>query len=316
MANQNNFSNVKTYNGETPVQKNAGNISALTQMLADNMKALKSVLPKHITPERIARVGLNTIRRNPKLCQCAPQTLLAAIMECATLGLEIDSRGQAYLVPYWNKNTKSYDVSLIIGYKGMLDLAYRSGKIASIMSEVVCENDKFVINFGLEPKLEHSPALRNRGEIVASYAIAIMKDGSKQFAVMLKDDLDKIRKSATSESGPWSTWEAEMCKKSVLKRICKLLPLSPEIQKATSLDDLADAGMSQTLGESLYDIDVPQQEIPVQDDAEYEAKKQEMPASDMAQIKNIICPKNKLETAEEVCQKCADFKVCPEWEAI
>lgn len=255
------FTNVKVYNGKTPVRRDT--VPALTQMLATNMKALKSVLPAHISPERMARVALNTVRHNPKLCQCAPETLLAAIMEASTLGLEIDSRGQAYLVPFWNGKTQTNDVQLIVGYKGMIALAYRSGKIQSIQANVIGENDKFDYALGLHPRLEHIPNMRERGPIIGAYAIAIFKDGATQFDVMSIEEINKIRNASKSkDSGPWAMWFEAMSKKSVVKRLCKYLPLSPEIQRAVALDDAADAGVTQQFDSVIENamIDVPQAE--------------------------------------------------------
>lgn len=331
MANKD-FSNVKQYDGKTaPAKKD--NTPALIQLLAKNMKAIKSALPKHLTAERVARVALNSIRKNPKLCQCAPETLCMAIMEASSLGLEIDQRGQAYLVSFWNSKTGTYDVQLITGYKGLIDLVYRSGKVSSIMAEVVGENDKFNVTLGLEPKLEHVPNLAGRGEIIAAYAVAIMKEGQKQFTVILREDIDKIRNASKSkDSGPWKDWESEMVKKTVLKRLCKMLPLSPEIQRATALEDAAEAGIAQSLAETV--IDIPVQEQPEQPAAietqtqgneieinlAPEPKKEKIQNQEQAPQKEEVkkidtsysfqCPLNGEMVTEDKCETCASRKDC------
>lgn len=332
------FSKVKQYNGEARRQPK-DNTPALMQMLKKNMNALRSVLPKHISPERMARVSLNVVRHNPKLMQCAPETLLVAIMEASTLGLEIDMRGQAYLVPFWNKKTQTYDVQLMPGYRGLVDLAYRSGKIQSIQAAVVGENDKFDFALGLKPRLEHIPNLQGRGAIIAAYAIAIMKDGATQFEVMSLEELEKVRNASRSkDDGPWNDWTEQMMVKTVVKRLCKLLPLSPEVQRAVSLDDAIDAGVAQSLGETLdstlVEIPMPQPEAieatsegegvelnmepaPEKEAApvEHKEEKAEQPKAQDVNYE-FTCPKTERKVTEDACKFCKERKGCPAWEAI
>lgn len=236
----------QTQRHEPPVVANVANL------LAMNMKAIQSCLPKHMTPERMCRVALQTIRRTPQLMNCTPESLVAAIVEASSLGLELDLRGQAYLVPYKNS------VTLIPGYKGLMDLAYRSGRVTNIYAEVVCENDHFAFALGLAPKLEHTPNLEDRGALKAVYAVARVKDADPAFVVLGKTEIDKIRKaSKASGSGPWVQWEEEMWKKTAIRRLCKYLPLSPEIQKAIALDEAADAGVPQHLADGVIDLPAP-----------------------------------------------------------
>lgn len=333
------YSNVKQFDGKAPV-KVQDTPTALTKILQANMRQLTSVLPKHITPERMARVSLSTIRRNPKLCECAPETLFMAIIEASTLGLEIDSRGLAYLVPFKNKKTQTYDVQLMPGYKGMVDLAYRSGKVQSIQAAVVGENDKFDYALGLKPRLEHVPNLKGRGQIIAAYAVAIMKDGAAQFEVMSLEELEKVRNSSQARDyGPWVDWTDQMYIKTVLKRLCKLLPLSPEIQRAVVLDDAVDAGVAQVFGEtldqSLLNIPAPEvtpapaieqqsSEAAVEMELAPEPEKEPVatqPATKQEQSDlmdtsyTFKCPANGKEVTEETCKGCKDRKGCPQWDA-
>lgn len=237
-------------------QKQLAVVDGVQKLLASQFKQIQSALPRHMTPERMCRVALNTIRRTPQLLECAPETLVSAIVEASSLGLEIDSRGQAYLVPFYNKKTGTKDVQLIPGYKGLADLAYRSGRVASIFAEVVCENDKFHFSLGLNPVLDHTPDLDNRGDMKAVYAVARMKDGEAQFVVLGKSDISKIKKASRADSGPWKDWEEEMWKKTAIRRLCKMLPLSPEIQRAIAIDELGDAGMPQGLAQDFIDVSV------------------------------------------------------------
>lgn len=227
-------------------------VSNVQQLLAANMTAIKSALPKHLTPERMCRVALQTIQRTPQLQRCSPHSLVAAIVEASGLGLEIDVRGLAYLVPY--KDT----VTLIPGYKGLMDLAYRSGRVATIYAEVVCENDAFDYVLGLTPDIKHKPALANRGKPYAVYAVAKLKDADPVFVVLGKDDVEKVRRSSkASANGPWKDWESEMWKKTAIRRLCKYLPLSPEMARAIAIDEAADAGVTQNLGADIIDLPEP-----------------------------------------------------------
>ncbi|MCK5612517.1 recombinase RecT, partial [Candidatus Pacearchaeota archaeon] len=144
-------------------------------------------LPKHLDPDRFLRIALTEFRKNPELATCNQKSFLGAIVQCSQLGLEPgDNLGRAYLLPYNNRKQNTKDCQLIIGYRGLLDLARRSGEIASISAHCVYENDKFVFEYGLEEKLQHCPARGDRGKFVATFALAKFKDGGYQFEVMFQ----------------------------------------------------------------------------------------------------------------------------------
>jgi recombination protein RecT len=154
-------------------------------------------------------------------------------MQAAQLGLEPTGvLGGAYLVPY--KET----CTLIIGYRGLIDLARRSGQIESIEAHVVYSNDRFRCHYGLSPVLEHEPAWEGPpGAVKAVYAIAKMKDGGMQLEVMTRAQVDAIKaRSKTSGSGPWVTDYDEMARKTVVRRIAKYLPLTTELSDALQID--------------------------------------------------------------------------------
>jgi len=205
---------------------------------------LALALPKHMTPDRVTRIALTSIMRTPELLECTPASLAGAILQASQLGLECDGvSGQAALIPFGKQ------VTLIPMYKGLLSLARRSGDISTIEVRVVHAKDKFKFKLGLKPILEHEPHTGEApGEVIAVYAIARFKDGGIQFDVMWKHEIDAIRKrSPAGKSGPWVTDYEEMAKKTVLRRLCKLLPSSPELQTAVSLDERAELGIEQDL---------------------------------------------------------------------
>jgi recombination protein RecT len=210
-------------------------------MSKDTFKqSLAEVLPKHVTPERIVKMGLVAASRQPLLFKCTQASFLQSIMKSAELGLDCSGTlGRAYLVPYFNKKINGYECQFIPGYQGLIDLARRSGNIARIESRVVYEKDTFNVEYGIEQKLVHRPYLgTDRGNIQCVYGIAEMMDGSRQIEIMTIEEVNAIRdRSKAKDGGPWVTDFAEMARKTVIRRLAKYLPLSTELAKALEADD-------------------------------------------------------------------------------
>jgi recombination protein RecT len=202
------------------------------------------VAPKHLTPERITRIAMTSVQQTPKLLDCTPESLLGSVLTCTQLGLEPDGvSGRAHLIPYKDKCT------LVVGYRGLMDLARRSGEIQSLEARVVYKNDTFEYEYGAHPKLRHVPHMgTDHGDCIAAYAVATMRNGSVSFEVMSREEVDAIKKrSAAGKSGPWVTDYPEMARKTVMRRLCKYLPSSAELQRAVTLDEAADQGLPQHL---------------------------------------------------------------------
>ncbi|HNW10782.1 MAG TPA: recombinase RecT [Candidatus Rifleibacterium sp.] len=225
-----------------PAVKNPrNNIRAL---LEKSKAQIAMALPKHLTADRIIRVAMTSIQRTPKLLDCDPKSLIGAIIQSAQLGLEPDGvLGHAYLIPYGNQ------VQFIPGYKGLIDLARRSGQVVSIGSHVVYSNEKFSLKFGFDETLEHEPlAPSQRGDRKGVYAVARLKDGSVHFEWLWSEEVEAVKtqslKKMKKPSGPWIDNEDEMWRKTAIRRLAKYLPLSVEFAKAAAVDELADAGIS------------------------------------------------------------------------
>lgn len=200
--------------------------------------AIKAALPSVITPERFTRITLSAVSSNPKLGQCTPQSFLGAMMSAAQLGVEPNSAlGQAYLIPFRNHGV--LECQFQIGYKGLIDLAYRSGQVTDIYAEVVYEHDEFRYELGLNPMLEHKPAMQDRGNAIAYYAVFHTKDGGFGFKVMSVDDVRRHaqRYSKSYSNGPWQTDFDSMAKKTVLKAALKYAPLKSEFFRNMSQDE-------------------------------------------------------------------------------
>lgn len=226
----------------------ANTVVALIQSKRDE---IARALPRHISPDRLLRVVITTLRRNPELASCEQYSLIGAIMQAAQLGLEPDGiMGRAYLVPFRAKDQPLKQVQLIVGYRGLMDLARRSGEIVSIYAHVVRERDQFSVAYGLQPSLTHVPfAGGDAGDITGAYAVATFRAGGAQCEHLWRWEIDDVRKqSKASGSGPWVTHFAEMAKKTAIRRLCKYLPASVELQQALALEDACDAGISQDLG--------------------------------------------------------------------
>lgn len=191
-------------------------------------------LPAVITPERFTRIALTALTQNPKLGACSPQSFVGALLTAAQLGLEPNTPlGQAYLIPYGNQ------CQFQIGYKGMLDLANRSGEIKSVEAHIVYENDEFDFAYGLTPKLTHKPAKTNKGCPVWVYAVVHLAGDGYAFEVMSFEDCiaHGMRYSKTFKNGPWSTEPEQMAKKTVLKQVLKYAPLKSEFTRSMVTDE-------------------------------------------------------------------------------
>jgi recombination protein RecT len=240
-----------------PVSK-PKNLSEMAQFLTQRMGQIKSVVASNLTPEKMCRIAINELRTNDYLAKLAiqnPASLVNAIVQASHLGLEIGGvLGQAYLVPY-----KS-EIKMIPGYRGLISLARRSGEISSINAEIVYENDEFDLNLGIKTEVKHKPKLNgDRGKPLIVYMVAHFKDGGSHFEWMTIDEVMKIKaRSSAVKSGRSSSWdtdEAEMIKKTVIRRGWKYLPMSIEMQKASIVEEATEQGKSVVIDGDSFVVD-------------------------------------------------------------
>jgi len=218
---------------------------------------IERALPQHIGAERMARIAYTTIRTTPKLLKCSMGSLMGAVMQAAALGLEPNMLGQCYIIPYGNEAT------FIIGYRGMINLARRSGEIKTIYAHVVKENDEFEYEYGLDPKLKHKPAPKDRGEIIKTYMVAKFNDGGYYFEVMDIEDVLKRKnksKAAKSKFSPWNDelGYEEMVKKTVIRHGFKYLPVSIEIMNTVETLDESQKDIEEMDENEFIDIEINQ----------------------------------------------------------
>lgn len=208
---------------------------------------LQQVAAAHMKPERMMRLMANAIRTTPKLAECDPMSLLGGLMTCAGLGLEPNTiLGHAYLIPFKNNRKKITEVQLVVGYKGLIDLARRSGHITSISAHVHYSDDElWDYREGTNARLDHIPGPQE-GDKLHAYAIATFRDGGHAYVVLPWAKVMKIRDGSqgwqtavrynSTDKSPWKSHEDEMAKKTAIRALAKYLPLSVEFMDAMTYD--------------------------------------------------------------------------------
>ena len=208
--------------------------------LASQWPKIQEVLPKTMSAERFFQLAVSAYNSEPKLADCSIVSMLSCVMKCAALGMEpsaVDGLGRAYILPFWNKKTKCLEATFILGYKGMLDLARRSGEIQSISARAVYEGDEFSYSYGLNEDLHHVPT-HATNKLIYTYCVAHFKDGGHYFIVLSREDIEAARKaSKAGSSGPWVTNYDAMAIKTAIRRAFHYLPVSIVAQDAAASDE-------------------------------------------------------------------------------
>jgi len=266
-----------------------GTVKTVRDILDTGLPTIEEALPKGMDPTRFIRVVLTVLESNPKLLLCTKSSFFLAVLQCAELGLE-PHLSQAYIIPYNNKRkvgerwVRVVEAQFQIGFRGLKELALRSGRYGHIEAQPVWQEDFFKYELGLDPKLVHVPNLdADPGELRNVYSIAWPSAiGARPvFEVMSKRQVDHIRSKSKAEDSPWVTDFSEMARKTVFKRLSKWLELTPEMSRIVERDNRADvgllpmsastllterAGLDETLrqigGEALTEIEAPEGDRP------------------------------------------------------
>ena len=215
----------------------------IQRMLQHAWPRIAAVMPKHMSSERLYQLAVSTINQTPKLAECDSASLLSCVMKCSALGLEpsaVDGLGRAYILPF--RNHGRMQATFIIGYKGLIDLARRSGQLVSIHAQAVYKGDEF--DFWEDEDGQHFKFRPNRDakhkpeNLTDVYVSANLVNGGKVFEHMTKAEVDAIRKrSKSANNGPWVTDYEAMALKTVIRRSARYLPMSTETQEAVAADE-------------------------------------------------------------------------------
>ncbi len=236
---------------QNQVSKQASPETSLNALLKKMGPEIQRALPKHMDADRIARIALTAVRTTPKLLECDQISFVAALMQSAQLGVEPNTGlGQAYLIPYGGK------VQFQLGYKGLIDLAVRSGQYKAIYAHEVYEEDKFSFAYGLHKDLVHVPSTNPEGEPIGYYAVYHLKNGGYDFVYWTREHIDKHAKTFSQAvqkgwTSPWKTNYDAMAKKTVLKEVLKYAPKSIELQKVVEADETIKTEVSEDMSDVI-----------------------------------------------------------------
>lgn len=221
---------------------------------------LEQILPNEMSADRLIMSTVAELKSNTTLNACDPKSICGGILRIAQMGLEVGSMlGKVWLIP------KAGEATIMLGYRGMLDLIRRSPDVFSIKSACVYENDLFEFEDGSTPYVKHKRKWSDRGELIGVFSILIMKNGYFQFEMMSVEEVDAIRKISPGKNSPaWANYYPEMAKKTVIRRLFKTAPSSIEITMALELDEKAEYG-DQNLKSALKEFGIEQEDSNVID---------------------------------------------------
>lgn len=210
--------------------------------------------PRGIEASQIVRDALTAIRNTPKLLECEQTSVLGGLMTMAQLGLRVGVLGHGWLIPFWNRRNRQHEAQLVIGYQGMIALAYRSQLVDKITARVVHERDLFELEYGLNERLVHRPATGDRGPAVGYYAtVKIRGAGEPMFYHMTHEEMcayrDRYAMAKTREGkvfGPWADNFPDMALKTCIRQLSKFMPKGTDLAVAMAVDDTVRVDLSPT----------------------------------------------------------------------
>lgn len=210
---------------------------ALQKYLTDRVDRLKAWCTEAVAPEDLVRFALLDVQQSSGLQRASQESIYLSLITCASWGLRPGKIHQeAYIIPYGTVAMPQPS------YRGLCKLACRGPAVDRIYAGVAHENDhQFEVWEGTRQEIIHRPAFRNRGPEIAAYAVAVLANGDRQFAVMDWEEIMKVKRiaDAKKESPAWREWPGEMAKKTVVKRLCKMLPTGEVYAKAEVVEAFA-----------------------------------------------------------------------------
>lgn len=236
----------------TALAERKAQITTLGSLLKAQRPELEKALTRSLDVDRFIVSVTTAVKTNPGLLECTPLSIVACAQQAAIYQLEMGSvLGQCYMVPYYNKHTRSKEAQFQIGYRGLQALAFRSGKVSSFPAHVVRERDTFDYELGTHPYIRHKPTgAPDPGPVTHVYAVIHVRDGQSDFEVMTREQIEAHRQRYSKDTRPDSAWNTaweEQAKKTVIRRLAKRTPVSIEFQEAALKDEYGEAGVHQDL---------------------------------------------------------------------
>ncbi len=237
-------------------------LQSLRDYLMLRKTQIEARIDKGMSADRLIRIAHTAATKTPKLALCPPESIYMALLAAGQLGVEPNtSLKHGYLVPRWNAKTRQNEAVFQVGYQGLIYSAIRSGSVRAVWAEVVCENDRFEAPRGHNPDIVHHVNLKDPGEIIAAYAVAVMPDGTKKDALMSRAQIEKNRDSGGGQDGPSAIWRdhfGEMAKKTAIIRLMKTVGMGPSLAAALEAEegevsDGADEGGVLAEGETVVE---------------------------------------------------------------
>lgn len=246
----------------TAITRVGDKVFTLEDLLKKSHGEIAKALPMQMSVNRLVRVAISSVRKNPDLQMCDALSIVACVIQGAQLGLEMDGvLGNAYMVPYGQQ------AQFIIGYKGLVTLGYRSDRISRIDGKNVYEGDDFEYQYGTNQFISHIP----RGEydpdkITDTYVIIKLADGRDIIEVWGVNRI-KARRDRFSQgwqkkpnTSPWAFAFEAMALKTVARAAFKFAPISVSLQNAIAMDEQYEVGIPQGLTSDLADSLIPEAE--------------------------------------------------------
>lgn len=271
--------------GQMTVEQWYGTIkTGLTKKLTEN----KEALPAGFNQQRFILNCITVIqdmmkdnKKKEQLEKINPETIPVCLAKAAYLGLDFFN-GECYAIPYGGNLTFQTD------YKGEIKLCkrYSKNKIKDIFAKVVRQGDFFMEEVdGGKQNVQYRPKPFSNEQMIGAFAIVVFEDGSMMYDTMSSEDIENVRNtySKMKDSQAWKSSTGEMYKKTVLRRLCKLIDLDfGNIEQQKAYEDGGDVVFNQqslpgaTTGQAL----LPENDKPVDAFAAIKAQKQAEPVID------------------------------------
>lgn len=207
----------------------------IVDLIRSHSPVLQRALGRTLTVEQFETAAMTYLRANPRLWECDPMSIVGGLRLGAQLGLALGPLGHFYLVPFAGRAT------FVLGYRGMVELAYRSGKVRRVQAFVVRDGDYFEFRHGTRAQLDHTPdGPPAEREWTATYAVAETTTGGKPFEVLYPDEVAAFRKRSPSQAhrdSPWNTDTEAMWRKTAVRRLQRWLPQTPDAAHALEVDE-------------------------------------------------------------------------------